>query len=210
MSPNSLIAWYFDKPTHLGRLHDFLRAACMVKASFKCRSNPLHCELITDTLLDDLLTGKISGFRSEHPAGTPAFENALAAYLLSAVLPKKIADFYRRRTNSNTLHLQDMVSDSHELEDQINCLLGQDLADDLGENLNAVQIRAKLMACIDRLSPKLKEACFEYLKDKDTEEIAEDLRINFNTLRTRLRDSVVQLKDCMAVSLKPANLRRSD
>ncbi len=206
----TLIQWYLDKPAHLGRLHDMLRAACMAKAAFKCRSNPLHCELITDTLLDDLLTGKISGFHSEHLPGTPAFENSLAAYLLSAVLPKKIADFYRRRTNSNTLHLQDMVSDSHELEDQINCLLGQDLADDLGENLNAVQIRAKLMACIDRLSPKLKEACFEYLKDKDTEEIAEDLRINFNTLRTRLRDSVVQLKDCMAVSLKPANLRRSD
>ena len=201
----TLIQWYLDKPAHLGRLHDVLRASCMAKAAFKCRSNPLHCEWITDSLLDDLLTGKISGFRTEHQPGSASYESALAAYLISAILPKKIADFYRRHGNSKTVQLQELTSEDQDLESQISWLLGQDLTDDLGERLNAKQIRDKLLACIDQLSPKLKQACTEYLKDKDSEEIADDLEINFNTLRTRLRDSVNQLKGCMALSLQSSH-----
>lgn len=205
----TLIQWYLDKPTHLGRLHDFLRSACMVKAAFRCRSNSLHCELVTDELLDDLLVGKISGFRCDYSPGSEGFENALAAYLISAVLPKKIADFYRRHGNSKTVHLQELGVEGQDLDSQVAWLLGQDLTDDLGDKLDAIQIRKKLTACIDQLSPKLKAACLEYLKDKDAEEIAEDLQVNFNTLRTRLRDSVTQLKGCMAISLKPVNSGRS-
>lgn len=197
----SILSWYLDKPHHLSRLHDLLRGACMVRASYKCRSNLLHCEWITDALLEDLLMGKISGFSSVHSAGTQEFEKALLTYLVSSILPKKIADFYRLKTNTSVQSLGDFSFNEQAEEEQIAWLIGQELCDPTSENLDTKQIREKLLACINNLSPKLKDVCLRYLQDKDPEEIEVELSLNAHTLRTRLRDSIQKLKLCMAVFL---------
>lgn len=188
-------------------LYDYLRGACMVRASFKCRSNVLHCEWITDSLLEDLLMGKISGFYSAHSPGTKEFERALLTYLISSILPKKIADFYRLKANTSIQSLEDLASEGQSEEDQIAWLIGQELCDPTSANLDAKQVREKLLACIDNLSPKLKEVCLRYLQDKDPEEIEFELSLNPHTLRTRLRDSIQKLKQCMAVFLTESKAR---
>lgn len=202
-----ILSWYLDKPQDLSRLHDFLRGACMVRASYKCRSNLLHCEWITDALLEDLLMGKISGFTSAHSPGTKEFEKALLTYLVSSILPKKIADFYRLKANTSVQSLSNFSFDEQVEQDQIAWLIGQELCDPTSEHLDAKQVREKLLVCIDNLSPKLKEVCLRYLQDKDPEEIELELSLNAHTLRTRLRDSIQKLKQCMAVFLTHSKAR---
>jgi|GEM_PF-3062607 len=159
--------------------------------------------------LVDLVEGKIgAGFVGPEGPQTPAYADALARYLATQIVPRKLVDLYRVDQRGGPKLSVEQLCETPEGESWLEREIARQGKHPGPPALEEQQDLRRLQTCLEQLSPPLRAVVDGRLADESQAQTAARLHLSkVETVKSRMFSAIKKLQQCMSSQAHAAGAR---